>query len=53
MLSVLEARVNVCVEGELEQCADLNAHGNDSGFHRAVEPDSLLSILWHFSCFAD
>jgi len=53
MLSVLEARVNVCVEGELEQCADLNAHGNDSGFHRAVESDSLIAVLWPCSRFAN
>jgi len=28
-------------------------HGNDSGFYRAVEPDSLIAILWHFSRFAN
>ena len=28
-------------------------HGNDSVFHRAVEPDSLIAVLWHFSCFAN
>ena len=28
-------------------------HGNDSFFYRAVEPDSLIAILWHFSRFAN
>ena len=28
-------------------------HGDDSVFHRAVEPDSLIAVLWHFSGFAD
>jgi len=23
-------------------------HGNDSLFYTAVEPDSLIAILWHF-----
>ena len=26
-------------------------HGNDSFFYRAVEPDSLIAVLWHFSRF--
>jgi len=24
-------------------------HGNDSLFHAAVEKDSLIAVLWHFS----
>jgi len=28
-------------------------HGNDSFFHGAVEPDSLIAVLWHFSCFTN
>jgi len=25
-----------------------NEHGNDFVFYRAVEPDSLIAVLWHF-----
>jgi len=31
------------------QGANLNEHGNNSVFHRAVEPDSLIAFLGHFS----
>jgi len=31
----------------------LHAHGNDSFFNRAVDPDSLIAVLWHFSRVAD
>ena len=26
-------------------------HGNDTPFYNAVETDSLIAVLWHFSAF--
>jgi len=28
-----------------------NEHGNDFVFYSAVEPDSLIAVLWHFFSF--
>jgi len=41
-----------CCTAELTRTIQVNAHGNDSAFyhmHRAVEPDSLLAVLWPIS----
>jgi len=41
----------VCVLSSLSAPPDED--GNDFVFISAVEKDSLIAVLWHFSCFAN
>jgi len=33
-------------------CTPSIAHGNDSLFYTAVEPNSLIAVLWHYVLFS-
>jgi len=62
-LPMAPVRLLRCIERDLNKCRDGSLirsrlhvdieHGNDSVFHRAVEPDSLIANFRHFFRFAN
>jgi len=40
------------LEHAVRMSASVNEHGNDSLSYTAVEPDSLIAVLWHVLSFS-